>query len=255
MRIDIELYRRRVGLDGRRRLSLSAIDIALDLRGHGVSDRPEGPYDVATLVDDIETALEALDLPPRFALVGHSFGAALAVEYALRHPGKVERLVLIAAAGEFPLAWHLQAALKLPVLLLNVVYPFLRKSLHAPPRVLKRFHREALSAWRGWDKFASLEPPTLVIRGHRDRVFARPFFEKVAQAIPLGEDVNVGASGHMVMLERRDAVNRAIERFLGSGRGTSWREDSRDRKLARQRPWLVNYDQGVPFTIAVPPIR
>src|SRR3990170_2096689 len=103
MRIDIELYRRRVGLDGRRRLSLSAIDIApedsrralvflhgfggnarqwvnqlihfserdraiaLDLRGHGVSDRPEGPYDVATLVDDIETALEALDLPPRFA--------------------------------------------------------------------------------------------------------------------------------------------------------------------------------------------
>jgi long-chain acyl-CoA synthetase len=291
MRIDVELYRRRVRLDGRIPLSLSAIDIdpedsrralvflhgfggnarqwiyqlthfserdravALDLRGHGDSDRPEGPYDVGTLVDDLEAAFEALDLPSRFVLIGHSFGGALAVEYALRHPQKVERLVLIAAAGEFPLAWHLKTALRLPVAVLNLVYPFMRRTLQAPPRVLKRFHREALSVWRGWDRFSTLEPPTLVIRGFRDRVFARPFFEKVAQAIPLGEDVNVGASGHMVMLERRDAVNRAIERFLGAGRASTWRQERLDRKLVRDRPWLASYDHGVPFTIAVPPIR
>ncbi|HET7011675.1 MAG TPA: alpha/beta fold hydrolase, partial [Anaerolineales bacterium] len=289
MRIDVELYRRRLALGGRP--SLSAIDIepenprralvfihgfggsarqwihqlthfserdrtvALDLRGHGDSDQPEGPYDVSTLVDDLEAAFEALDLPARFALVGHSFGGALAVEYALRRPQRVDRLILIAAAGEFPLAWHYRTALRLPVALLNLVYPFLRRTLKAPPRVLKRFHREALSVWRGWDRFSQLEPRTLVIRGYRDRVFARPYFEKVAQALPLGEDVNVGASGHMVMLERRDAVNRAMERFLGSGRGSSWREERRDRRLVRERPWLAHYDQGVPFTIAIPPIR
>ncbi|HSB89686.1 MAG TPA: alpha/beta fold hydrolase [Anaerolineales bacterium] len=289
MRIDVELYRRRVGLDGGRH-SLSAIDIApensrrtlvflhgfggnarqwvyqlihfserdrviaLDLRGHGESSRPDGPYDVATLVKDLEQALPALDLSGRFVLVGHSFGSALAVEYALRHPERIEGLVLISASSEFPLAWHLRWALRLPVFLLNLAYPFI-PSLKAPPRVLKRFHREALSIWRGWDKFAQLEPPTLVLRGHRDRVFARAYFEKVAQAIPRAEDVNVGASGHMVMLERRDAVNRAIERFLGAGRRSSWRDERRDHKLLRDRPWLASYDEGVPFTIAVPPIR
>lgn len=253
MRIDVELYRRRLLIDGGR-LSLSAIDVApedhrrtlvflhgfggnsrqwlhqlthfseqdrvvaLDLRGHGDSDRPSGPYDVPTLIGDVEDALRALDVRQRFVLIGHSFGGALAVEYALRHPEQVEALVLIAAAGEFPLAWHLRFALRLPVPLLNVAYPFLQRTLHAPPRVLKRFHRESLSVWKGWDLFPRLEPPTLVIRGYRDRVFARPFFEKVAQAIPEAEDINVGASGHMVMLERRDAVNRAIERFLSAGR-------------------------------------
>jgi long-chain acyl-CoA synthetase len=296
MRIDVELYRRRLSLDGGR-LSLSAIDIApedsrrtlvflhgfggnsrqwvyqlthfserdrvvaLDLRGHGDSDQPDGPYDVDTLVGDLEAALRALAVPERFVLVGHSFGGALAVEYAIRHPQKVEGLVLIAAAGEFPLAWHLRLALRLPVILLNLIYPFLRQTLQAPPRVLKRFHREALSAWKGWEKFPRLVTPSLVIRGYRDRVFAKPFFEKVAQAIPQAEDVNVGASGHMVMLERRDAVNRAVERFLATGRGTSWRgqrserSERQDRRLLRERPWLANYDEGVPFTIAVPPIR
>ena len=289
MRIDVELYRRRLLLDGGR-LSLSAIDIApdnsrrllvflhgfggnsrqwvyqlthfserdrvvaLDLRGHGDSSRPEGPYDIEALLGDLEGALRALEIDGRFVLIGHSFGGALAVEYALRHPERVEGLVLISAASEFPLAWHLRLALRLPVFVLNLVYPFL-KTLKAPPNVLKRFHREALAVWRGWEKFPRLEPPTLVIRGYRDRVFARPYFEKVAQAIPQAEDVNVGASGHMVMLERRDAVNRAIERFLGAGHRSSWRDERVDRKLLRERPWLASYDEGVPFTIAVPAIQ
>jgi long-chain acyl-CoA synthetase len=63
----------------------------------------------------------------------------------------------------------------------------------------------------------------------------------------------------MVMLERRQAVNRAIERFLG-GRQHSWRDNDIDPQssaredLFRQRPWLVLYDDGVPHTIAVPQV-
>jgi pimeloyl-ACP methyl ester carboxylesterase len=51
-----------------------------------------------------------------------------------------------------------------------------------------------------------------VVRGHLDVVFEKPQFEEVARLIPLAEEIDVGASGHMVMLERRDAVNRAISR-------------------------------------------
>jgi long-chain acyl-CoA synthetase len=96
-------------------------------------------------------------------------------------------------------------------------------------------------------------PPTLVIRGYRDRVFERPF-ERAAREIPRAEDVNVGASGHMVMLERHDAVNRAIDRFLTSGRRT-WRSPASPKALLQKRPWLGSYDRSVPHTISVPPIR
>jgi long-chain acyl-CoA synthetase len=99
----------------------------------------------------------------------------------------------------------------------------------------------------------------MIIRGHRDRVFAQQHFEEVARAIPGSEDVNVGSSGHMVMLERRQAVNRAIKRFLEET-PRSWR----DRELAAaksprsalmtSRPWLAHYEKGVPFTISVPNI-
>ena len=84
----------------------------------------------------------------------------------------------------------------------------------APPRVLKAWYEENLRDWNGWSVFRSQTVPTLVIRGHMDIVFERPMYEEVARAIPNAEEVDVGASGHMVMLERREAVNRAIERFL-----------------------------------------
>ncbi|CAN5596746.1 long-chain fatty acid--CoA ligase [soil metagenome] len=100
--------------------------------------------------------------------------------------------------------------------------------------------------------------PTLIIRGHLDFLFEKPMFEKVATAVPNAEDVDVGASGHLVMLERHDAVNRAIERVLEGPNTRSWRTDHHADEAAergallRQRPWLAHYEQDVPFTIAIP---
>ncbi|HSR47290.1 MAG TPA: alpha/beta fold hydrolase [Anaerolineales bacterium] len=288
MQVDIELYRRELRFGRAPRSALSAIDIApeeadrtlvfvhgfggsavqwryqlthfsdrhrviaLDLRGHGLSDA-EGGYDLATLLDDLDDALKALDVPRKFVLIGHSFGGALAIEYALRHPGRISHLVLIATTGRYPLAWYFRWALHLPLALLNAVYPVLRPIIPAPPHVLKSFYFQTLRSWDGWDRLHQLHPPTLVIRGYRDRVFERPLFERVSREIPTSEDVNVGASGHMVMLERRDAVNRAIDRFLGEPR-KSWRA-SVAVSLLRRRPWLAHYDRGVPHTISIPQIR
>jgi long-chain acyl-CoA synthetase len=102
--------------------------------------------------------------------------------------------------------------------------------------------------------------PTLVIRGHLDFLFERPLFEKVPQVIPGAEDVDVGASGHLVMLERRDAVNRALERLLQGTNTRSWREQTvgaeaaHQNTLLRQRPWLAHYADQTPHTIAVPDV-
>jgi long-chain acyl-CoA synthetase len=234
--------------------------IALDLRGHGLSDKPSTGYDMPRIQLDLEIALDLLRVSTPIVLVGHSFGGAIATDFAINHPERVERLVMIATAGEFKLNPLFKLGLNLPTWSLRVIEPFTRKWLSGPPHALKSFYLNNLSQWVGWDKFAKLNAPTLVIRGHRDVVFERPLFEKVAGSIVGADEEDIGVSGHMVMLERREAVNRAITRFLGGESKKSWRDDSfapskteRD-ELPVERPWLKHYEEGVPYTIGIPRI-
>lgn len=64
----------------------------IDWRGHGLSERTPTGYDSATMVADL--AELTCDLPP-FAVAAHSWGAVVAVRYALAHAGRVERMALI----------------------------------------------------------------------------------------------------------------------------------------------------------------
>lgn len=296
MDIDLDLYRHEIRISSNPLVRLSAIDvsperpkrtivfihgfggkaeqwqyqmqkfamdnrvIALDMRGHGLSDKPSTGYDMPRIQLDLETALAQLNVSTPFVLVGHSFGGAVVTEYALNHPENVERLILIAAAGEFRLAPLFKLGLNLPASVLRIIGPFTRSWLHAPPHALREFYHRNLSKWVGWDKFAQLTMPVMVIRGHRDLVFDRPLFEKVAKSIPGAEDVDIDVSGHMVMLERREAVDRAIASFLKGESSKSWRDTSiatvksqRD-ELKRERNWLAHYEEGVPYTVDVPRI-
>jgi long-chain acyl-CoA synthetase len=244
------------------KFSLENRVIALDLRGHGLSDKPSTGYEMERLLDDLETALRVLKVRGKFVLVGHSFGGAVATDYAIRHPERIERLILIATAGEFRLSALYRLGLHLPNWLLRFLGVFTRSWLSAPPHALKPLYLRNLSSWKGWEHFNSLTVPTLIVRGDRDRVFEKPFFERVASSIPGAEDLNIGGSGHMVMLERREAVNRAIDRFLSDESQRSWRQtdkaaprskSARD-PLHKARPWLRAYEPGVPYTVALPNI-
>jgi long-chain acyl-CoA synthetase len=209
------------------------------------------------LLADLEAVLDALEVGDKIVLVGHSFGGAIACEYAFAHPERVERLVLIAATGEYRLNPLYRMLLRLPDAVLPALTPYTRQWLGTSPQVMKSFYRDTLSTWSGWSLFRSLSLPTLVIRGHLDVVFEKPLFEEVARAIPGAEELDVGASGHLVMLERREAVNRAITRFLEAN-PRSWRQTEQDVQvdansvLDKERPWLPYYDEGVPHTIAMP---
>jgi pimeloyl-ACP methyl ester carboxylesterase len=68
--------------------------VALDQRGHGESGRPDGPYDGATLVRDVLTALDALGLS-RVVVVGHSWGAWTALRLAAEAPHRVLAVVAV----------------------------------------------------------------------------------------------------------------------------------------------------------------
>ena len=67
--------------------------VRYDERGSGLSDREPGDLSLDTWVDDLETVVDAAGLD-RFALLGVSQGAAVAMAYAVRHPERLTHLVL-----------------------------------------------------------------------------------------------------------------------------------------------------------------
>lgn len=67
--------------------------VRYDLRGHGESDAPEGPYDVAIFGKDMLAILDALDLP-QADVIGLSVGGMAAMWLAVNAPERVAKLVL-----------------------------------------------------------------------------------------------------------------------------------------------------------------
>lgn len=70
-----------------------------DLRGHGESDKPAGPYTLDDFVDDHIQVLDEHHIE-RSHLVGFSLGGLIAQAIALRHPDRVAKLVLISTIAE-----------------------------------------------------------------------------------------------------------------------------------------------------------
>jgi pimeloyl-ACP methyl ester carboxylesterase len=68
-----------------------------DLRGHGRSGRPPTGYRIGDQAADLAALVARLAPGEKVSLVGHSYGAVIALRYALDHPETVERLVLVEA--------------------------------------------------------------------------------------------------------------------------------------------------------------
>lgn len=73
--------------------------LGLTRRGHGQSEKPDGGYDTATLVEDIRQFLDALTIQ-RVVLVGHSLGGDELTRFAGQHPDRVLKLVYLDAAAD-----------------------------------------------------------------------------------------------------------------------------------------------------------
>ncbi|HEX8955578.1 MAG TPA: alpha/beta fold hydrolase, partial [Burkholderiaceae bacterium] len=248
--------------------------VALDLRGHGYTDAPtaaEGArYDVPELVGDIEAALEILRVPERFILVCHSFGGALSSYFVKQHPERVSALVIIASAVRFQLRWAGRMLLRVPPGVLTWVrevlplFGFNAARVYPPAHVVYLQNRNGLSSWDGAELLRALRVPTMVILGQRDNLFSDASYKEVAKLVPGAEQVVIPVSAHQVMVERPDAVNRAIERFLAAQRDPMelLEEKARrkaERRAARkaleaERPWLKFYDSRTPYWIRQPSV-
>jgi proline iminopeptidase len=202
---------------------------------------------LAAYVADVEAVREKLGLPA-LALVGHSWGALLAMIYAARHPGRVERLVLIGPAGPtsrflavYPdnLAMRLRPEdLKLEaeamagpdveesVLRARMPGYFFSRELGVKARALVVPGSLAAGVapivlgglGPGFDltpELAAIRAPALVIQGRQDPVGESTAIE-VRDAIPGASLVWLERCGHFPWLEARERLYLEVRSFLGA---------------------------------------
>lgn len=188
--------------------------VALDFRGHGGSSKPEWPaYNAEEFATDLELLLDALGINQPVVLVGHSYGGAAATLFALRHPGRVRGLVLLATTGRLPMRTSVRWLLKLPELLLNPIQRHFADKVGAPASVLKKLVPN-VDAWDGWDYYPQLKTPTLVMCGELDLLTRPKRVRQMAESIPGAHYEGISFSAHLPQLERPRRVNEAMANFV-----------------------------------------
>ncbi len=216
--------------------------IAVDFRGHGASETPARPYAVADLVADVLAVMDREGVA-RAAIVGLSLGATVALELALAHPERVERLVLMGADAERDPPWPaFRNALLWRLVLLIGLRGFLvreaAKSLfgasfrrEAGPglagwfdRILGLGARAASFALRCWAArpirlaaLPALRPPLLVVVGEEDVSCLPACGEKIQRMVPNAALARIPRAGHTMTAERPEPTTAAITQFLHAG--------------------------------------
>jgi pimeloyl-ACP methyl ester carboxylesterase len=164
------------GISGRyllptaRLLAGRARNIVPDLPGYGRSERPSRPLTIPELAAAAVAVLDACEVE-RAVVVGNSMGCPVAIELAERHPGRVERLVLVSPAG----GQHNQPFAKaVAQLALDGVRESPRMARVAVPDYVRfgpinslRLFR-AMTLYPARDRLLATRAPTLAVFGDRD---------------------------------------------------------------------------------------
>jgi pimeloyl-ACP methyl ester carboxylesterase len=221
---------------------------ALDLIGHGYSDRPKIDYRPETYLRSVSDFMEAVGIE-RATLIGNSMGGGIAWALAGRFPERVEKLVLIDCVPPDVLD-HLKnlsfrmlsAIIDIPLLSRMVFWGVRRGSVRrilddcvfdlncTTTEVVDRQCRISRIEGTSWvlystfkhareapklEKYLSrISHPTLLIWGAEDRVFSPAVGEVLRRNIPGSRLQIIKRSGHIPMWETPEEVNRVILDFL-----------------------------------------
>jgi proline iminopeptidase len=189
-------------------LTSSFTVVLVDSRGCGRS-RPRNSYEIADHVADLEAVRLALNLE-RWTVVGHSFGGALALAYALEHPDRTDGVIVIANGAGITddRSWH-------------AAYDAARDAGRDPKPVSAfphdpEVHSATLASWRRWTKerdvlrrVADMAAPFLSIVGSEDVRPAWPA-EQLAWLAPQGHFEVIDGAGHLPWEDHPDRVHALI---------------------------------------------
>jgi pimeloyl-ACP methyl ester carboxylesterase len=224
--------------------------LALDLPGFGHSPMPAGEISIPAYARLLDALLQRRGIDAA-AVVGNSMGGFIAAELAISYPQRVERLVLVSAAGisthGTPGRIRATAALRrLETVLAGTAAwvtarsdavtrrPRLREALlklvvRYPSRLPAALAAEqvrgggtpgffdALQAVLDYDvreRLPEIACPTLIVWGERDLLISVRDADVFAERIPNSRKVIFEDTGHLAMLERPQAFNPLLKDFL-----------------------------------------
>lgn len=177
-----------------------------DLRGHGDSDRPDdlhqyqSDHAVSDLMSMISQVGGSADNP--VVLVGHSLGGYLSLKTVLKAPELIGALILVATGPGFRDAAARETWNKFALSMR------LGKDVHEAARYLGVQNDGSVLS-----NLSSIEVPTLVIVGSRDRRFLAAK-DYMVRKIPNATEVVIPDGGHAIHRTHPDQVGRAVLGFL-----------------------------------------
>lgn len=216
--------------------------VAVDLKGHGLSDKPEAPaeYRLESMRTHIAEIIDALGAQT-VMLAGLSMGAALAAHFALAAPHRVRALVMVSPVGfsGIPALRLLRAVTPAAIgpfaqriasralvrLLLRTLNGKLRRVTErdvdeywAPTQFpeFTRAMRHLLHEFNWRQPFVPLSVPALLISGTRDRLMLSRHAESYTRVMPQMNHIVVQNAGHVVYDEAAPIVNAAMIEFFAS---------------------------------------
>jgi pimeloyl-ACP methyl ester carboxylesterase len=226
--------------------------IAFDLPGFGVSDEPGEKISIPGYGRLVDTLLDRLGVGPA-VLVGNSMGGFIAAEVAIQYSARVQRLVLVSAAGltvEYQRNERALGALRYGRRLLLAWGGFvgsrsdaiarrsrarrmlMRLVVHdadrlPAPLIAEQFRGagspgfvDALDALTNYPiraRLARIACPTLIVWGTEDKLVPVRDAAEFERLIPNARTVVWAQTGHVPMLERPAAFNALVEEFAREG--------------------------------------
>lgn len=214
------------------RLSRKFKTVALDCRGHGLSDKPES-YTLNDHVEDVLALMDALDFQTAL-LSGISMGSYIAQGVAVRQPERIKKLILtvpksngLTSSTQRLIKEHRQEFLRLNEQERNLFFighmAYNQEALLAHPELFDSnlTPEQTLAANRALEGFdfrnelPEITAETLVISGRHDGLNPPEEGRLCARLIPNSTFAELPYSGHIPLVEEPEAYAAAVDKFLG----------------------------------------
>jgi 3-oxoadipate enol-lactonase len=211
--------------------------ITLDLRGHGQTDKPQGPYSIELFANDVASLLKSIDAAPAH-VIGLSMGGAVTFHLCTDHPEVVKTACITNMSAAMPvktfaqkrmyymryLIVHLLGMRKMGEVIASKV--FLKPHQQSLRDMLKERWAEnskkqylaslaALKNWSVMDRLYMISCPVLIVHSEFDYT-PREHKEEYTAIIPNAEFVIIPDSGHVVNVEKPGTYNEIVSNFLST---------------------------------------